>query len=44
MVGEEYMITNKTQPPMAFYRADGSFNFTLPDGAQFGQASGLGRG
>jgi hypothetical protein len=42
MVGEEYMITNKTQPPVAFYREDGSFNFSLPDGAQFGQASAWG--
>jgi hypothetical protein len=42
MVGEEYMITNKTQPPLAFYRADGSFDFTLPDGADFNQASAWG--
>ena len=39
MVGEEYMIANKTQPPVAFYRADGSFNFTVPDGADFNQAT-----
>ncbi|HEY0704270.1 MAG TPA: hypothetical protein VGD60_15975 [Candidatus Acidoferrales bacterium] len=42
MVGEEYMITNKTQPPVAFYKEDGSFNFNLPQGAQFGQASAWG--
>ena len=36
------MITNKTQPPVAFYREDGSFNFTLPDGAHFNQASAWG--
>jgi len=42
MVGEEYMIVNKTQPPVAFYREDGSFNFNLPDGAEFGQASAWG--
>jgi hypothetical protein len=42
MVGEEYMIANKTQPPLAFYRADGSFDFTLPDGADFNQASAWG--
>ena len=42
MVGEEYMITNKTQPPVAFYREDGSFNFNLPDGAEFSQASAWG--
>ena len=33
LVGEEFTIANKTQPPMAYYRADGSFNFTMPDGA-----------
>jgi hypothetical protein len=42
MVGEEYMIANKTQPPHAFYREDGSFDFTLPDGADFNQASAWG--
>jgi hypothetical protein len=42
MVGEEYMISNKTQPPVAFYREDGSFNFNLPDGAEFSQASAWG--
>jgi len=42
MVGEEYMIANKTQPPLAFYREDGSFDFTLPDGADFNQASAWG--
>ncbi len=42
MVGEEYAIENKTQPPVAFYRAEGSFNFSLPDGADFSQASAWG--
>jgi hypothetical protein len=42
MVGEEYLITNKTQPPVAFYKEDGSFDFNLPPGAQFGQASAWG--
>ena len=32
-VGEEYSITNKTQPPLAFYKADGSFVYSLPAGA-----------
>ena len=40
-VGEEYNITNKTQPPLAYYKADGSFLFTLPDGAH--DESGLRR-
>lgn len=42
IVGEEYAIENKTQPPVAFYREDGSFNFSIPDGAQFSQASAWG--
>ena len=33
-VGEEYNITNKTQPPLAYYKADGSFIFSLPEGAR----------
>jgi hypothetical protein len=42
MVGEEYSIENKTQPPVAFYRAEGSFDFSIPDGADFNQASAWG--
>jgi hypothetical protein len=38
-VTEEYNISNKTQPPMAYYRADGSFIFSLPQGAQLGSIS-----
>ena len=42
LVGEEFTIENKTQPPLAFYRDDGSFNFSIPEGAQFNQASAWG--
>jgi hypothetical protein len=42
IVGEEYSIENKTQPPVAFYRAEGSFSFSIPDGADFNQASAWG--
>lgn len=42
LVGEEFTIENKTQPPMAYYRADGSFNFTIPEGAEFNQAAAWG--
>jgi hypothetical protein len=42
LVGEEYNIQNKTQPPMAFYKADGSFVFNVPTGADFGQAAAWG--
>jgi len=40
-VGEEYNITNKTQPPLAYYKADGSFLFTLPTGASMNQVSAV---
>lgn len=41
-VGEEYSINNATQPPVAYYRDDGSFLFTLPDGAQLQEVSAAG--
>jgi hypothetical protein len=41
-VTEEYNISNKTQPPLAYYRADGSFIFALPEGAQLGSVSAVG--
>ncbi len=40
-VGEEYNITNKTQPPLAYYKADGSFLFSLPEGAAMNQVSAV---
>jgi hypothetical protein len=40
-VGEEYSIQNKTQPPLAYYRADGDFLFSLPAGAQMNQVSAV---
>jgi len=41
-VGEVYSIDNKTQPPMAYFKQDGSFVFLLPDGAQLGDVSAMG--
>ncbi len=38
-VTEEYNVANKTQPPMAYYRADGDFVFSLPEGAELGNVS-----
>ena len=38
-VTEEYNVANKTQPPLAYYRADGDFVFTLPAGAELGNVS-----
>jgi hypothetical protein len=41
-VTEEYNISNKTNPPLAYYRADGSFIFSLPEGAQLANISAVG--
>jgi len=30
-VGEEYQIENKSQPPVAYFRSDGNFDFALPE-------------
>jgi len=42
LVGEEYSIENKTQPPVAYFHQNGSFVFALPDGAQLSQVSASG--
>ena len=41
-VAEEYQIENKSQPPYAYFRTDGSFDFGLPEKAELGgvQAAG----
>jgi len=41
LVGEEYTVENKTQPPLAYYRGDGSFVFGVPDGAQIKDVSAV---
>jgi hypothetical protein len=41
-VGELYNISNTTQPPMAFFLRDGSFLFSLPEGAQLADVSAAG--
>ena len=41
VVAEEYNIQNATKPPVAYYRADGSFSFSLPTGAQLGDVSAV---
>lgn len=38
-VGEIYDIQNNTQPPQAYYRENGSFEFSVPKGAQVGDVS-----
>ncbi|HEX4002692.1 MAG TPA: hypothetical protein VHX36_08590 [Candidatus Acidoferrales bacterium] len=42
VVGEEYSVQNDTQPPVAYYRSTGSFLFSMPEGAQFTDASVVG--
>jgi len=42
LVGEEYSIENKTQPPVAYFHQNGSFVFVLPDGAELSQVSAAG--
>jgi hypothetical protein len=42
LVGEEYSIQNATHPPLAFYRDDGDFLFSIPADAQFHEASAAG--
>jgi len=42
IVGEEYEIENKSQPPQAYFRGDGNFEFTLPEKAQLQQVAASG--
>lgn len=42
MVGEEYSIQNNTNPPAAYYKQDGNFEFTIPPGAELDQVSTFG--
>jgi len=42
IVGEEYQIENKSQPPRAYFRSDGSFDFALPEKGQLQQVSAAG--
>jgi len=42
IVGEEYEIENKSQPPQAYFRADGNFDFSLPEKGQLQQVAASG--
>jgi hypothetical protein len=42
IVGEEYAVQNHSDPKLAYFRADGSFNFALPAKAQLQQAAAWG--
>lgn len=39
LVGEEYTVENQTQPPVAFFKADGTFEFNVPSSGQLSQVS-----
>src|SRR5205823_12868677 len=41
-VGEEYSIQNNSQPPQAFYRKDGNFEFLVPEKARVQQVAAAG--
>jgi len=42
VVGEEYTITNQSNPPVAYYLKEGTFDFHVPQGAQLNQVSAWG--
>jgi Carboxypeptidase regulatory-like domain len=42
IVGEEYSLQNDTQPPQAFFRSDGNFEFSLPENARLQQVAASG--
>ncbi len=42
LVGEEYAVHNASNPPQAYFRADGSFDFQIPDKAELQQVAASG--
>lgn len=42
IVGEEYQIENKSEPPRAYFRTDGNFDFALPEKSQLQQVAASG--
>lgn len=42
IVGEEYSVMNNANPKQAYFRADGNFEFALPEGAQLQQTAAWG--
>ena len=42
MVGEEYSVQNDSNPPAAYFKQDGNFEFTIPTGAELDQVSTFG--
>ena len=42
LVGEEFSVQNSSKPPAAYFRADGNFEFEIPDTAELQQAAAWG--
>jgi hypothetical protein len=42
VVGEEYTVQNSSNPKQAYFRADGNFEFAIPEKAQIQQAAAWG--
>ncbi len=42
MVGEEFSLVNESKPPAAYFKQDGDFEFTIPQGAELDQVSTFG--
>jgi hypothetical protein len=42
IVGEEYQIENKSEPPRAYFRTEGNFDFALPEKSQLQQVAASG--
>jgi hypothetical protein len=42
IVGEEYQIENKSEPPKAYFRTEGNFDFALPEKSQLQQVAASG--
>jgi hypothetical protein len=42
MVGEEFSVQNNSNPPAAYFKQEGNFEFTIPQGAELDQVSTFG--
>jgi hypothetical protein len=42
LVGEEYSVQNSSKPPMAYFKADGNFEFDIPEKAELQQVAAWG--
>jgi hypothetical protein len=42
LVGEEFLLHNHSQPPVAYFKPDGTFEFFVPEGAQLNDVSAWG--